>query len=291
MEKCFSSKRIEYHSEFISSQTRAPLIQENHSGDVSGNLLSLGKRIFDDMWEYIPGSLWPRNVSIIEGFQCIIKNIIEYSQTTDGIWLSKIIKNLYIHKDSLRIKTRFPISDLNRVLTCPRLNMEHIKNERVGDFILNKSLKNEFLIPQSDNLPKIELVPTSNRFVGKRLFEEGKLDIGWGIGVPSSFFDVSDSGPFSSEAYLPMHYFVHAGSQVSEEKWLWVKESLIDLYMDIPGVISTRSRYMDLDFTDNNHLIDRIKLRKTCKESKPLYYSDFDPNREVAYRIAKHTGV
>ncbi|ENU91299.1 hypothetical protein F971_03206 [Acinetobacter vivianii] len=275
------SKNKEYHSNFIRNQISSRLIEEDLAGNLISNVLSIGEKIDENLWEFSIGPRWHFNTLKSDASKSLLEFIYHKINTPDGAWLSKLIKKIYQSDKKIYIETRFPILNINFFLTDLSISADQSLSDFFGEYTIWHK-KNLILKPRDPNKYSFELINTPNRSVGKILYEENKIDICWGLGVPSSFFAENSVG-FSQESSPPLHYYLNAGDFLSNESWDYITNILEYYETKIVGVEACKSRLIDGVKLKGVHLIE-------TKSSKiPLYYSSFDPNKDVAFELEKIT--
>ncbi|WP_143465992.1 hypothetical protein [Leifsonia sp. NCR5] len=149
-------------------------------------------------------------------------------------------------------------------------------------FLLREDRDRTVLVPRdSSAAPVVELVSTGSRIEGRRQFDAGALDIGWGVGVPPQFWTREDPGPFARSPELDMHVIVAAGRTVSPDSAREILDSCA-LARGLPaGIDATSTRFAG----ERNAPAQARPV--AIDDEWPLFFSEFPPNREIANSLAR----
>lgn len=276
---------VEFHDYFLSTQLELPLIMEDLDGNLVPTLLTYGKRIDRYRWCYSTGPDWPNNIDIDTGLCCIAKHIAKICNATRSNWVSLLLDEIAIVNQQLVLKTRLPIADLDTFMCWQGFAIDSLCKQHIGPYQLERLDKHTALLkPVNVDACAFELIHTKNRAEGRCLYDKGHLDIGWGIGVPTEFFRKDDSGPFSpNHNQSPFVYTLQAGVNVPPNEYKHIFNIIKNADTSLPGVSSVHSRVIQENFTNQNSRIS--DLADTGNVKRPLYYTNYSPNNEMADTI------
>ena len=270
----------------VDRQVNRPLFSE--FGDSIGpGLLSTIERDGERRWTFrvAPDAHWDTGDRIHA--EEVASRLVEVAKTSQHRWLASVMARLDVRdRSTLTIMTRFPISDLEAVLTSPVLSP---RRDRASSGAYRRMViddRRTVLTPRcSGSIPDIELITTSSRQHGRADFERGALDIGWGIGVPVGFWDVNDDGPFVKSSALDVFAVVVAASSIPERDARMILGACRLERSAAYGVLPLESRYRD------DGPSDQVGFESgSGRTSWPLHYTGFPPNAELAHELSQVTG-
>jgi len=271
----------EYHTAFLNTNIKTKLIDDSDQLKLTDGILSFGIRHEPTLWSFGSGQKWPKGVPVKEGLIELASHLSQLAKNSQTSWLSTIIGKISVVEGALFLRTRFPISCLNEILTCPDFGVSNLLGHSFERFTLEQSNDSTLLKSLDRNL--FHLLKTSSRQEGKRLYNQSKIDICWGVGVPPTFF-LEPSEDFSVELDLPLHYLLSAGECLPNKSWNTAKSLLKSFHTTTPGLIATNSRLQIL--TPGQAESD--KQNQTFDTTLKLYYSEFEPNAHIAKEISEH---
>ncbi|MBT0729500.1 hypothetical protein [Rosenbergiella nectarea] len=270
----------EHNQNFIATQTKENLVYEFNPYNIRNGLLYPGLKVSDCNWIYrpLPCTFQSSNQEniLIE----IINHLLKKIKLKANAWLTKIISNISIVNKTISIETRMEVNYLDSLLNDPALSIGEIEGNFLGDYVLKE--ENGVYIFRG-NKPNI-----INDFLVLDEFSKYQdIDIHWGIGTPTSYFEESDS-MFSKEDYLPLFYFVKAGKYITNEVWGGLTKNLSTEFLKNPAVIPTSSRVINyLNYSKKDYKVimgsnEGIKIN--------LYYANYEPNSDIAKEISRISG-
>ncbi|WP_133240980.1 hypothetical protein [Kushneria phyllosphaerae] len=280
----FDAKKLpkEYHQRYLATQTMETLVHDEKNSISRNGILKQGVKKDIYQWSYQPIEYLSELINPELIIKAAAEHLYSLVKKPEYRWLTAIISRINYSRNFLNITTRFDLYDLDNILRDPSLSIHSIHQKKLGDFSLKKEKKSILLLKNKKEIKyNFRLLETNSCKEGKNLFEKGLLDICWGIGTPSSFFNESDT-LFPHSGHLPLNYFIKAGSKLENNTW----NSLVDFFSNLE--ISC------VAINQTSHRLSREKISAApfttsflffADKALPLYYSDYPPNDEVAVEI------
>lgn len=276
----------EYTGFLLTRQLHRPLFRARESG-IAADLLTAPERLEEKQWRFrvADDAVW-KDGTRIEADD-VARGIHQATSVPRFGWSRSLFSRVEASSLSeLIITTRFPVVGLDRVLAMPAFAPQN-RERPSGKFRIEQVGKRRMRLRASD--PKttrdVDLVTTESREAGHRLYRTGALDLGWGVGVPTTFWEATDPGPFQPPVELDMHFVVTAGRLVgapaSEEILRMCRLTTASRL----GVLPTDTRLSTRFYT-------RLGSEGRSRDGRkwPLYYSAFPPNPAVAAELAVNAG-
>lgn len=264
----------EYQSSLIRYNITAPLTDfYEDSSQKPGLLESVYSK--GNYWYYSLGKRAPKNIMRIDIFQAVVDRFAYLSKNKENSWFKILIKSIRVSGNYIIFETRFKISNLDYILSWVGFSLEFINDTRVGNYrplIKEKSFMLESL--DIESYQDVNFTYTKNRFEGKKLYDKGEIDLGWGVGVPPEFF-MEDDSLFHPSNNIPFWFTFQL------QKDFFIEDINFHLEGSVPGVdLSTNRLY-------KSNKIKSMKHPSIKYSSIKVYCSDFPPNRLVLDEIIK----
>lgn len=270
----------EHNQNFIATQIKEHLVYEVNPFNIENGLLQPGVKTESNKWIY---HFLPRINNLgrqQETMAAIVHHLLLKVKSKDNAWITKIIKKISVKDDYIIIDTRVETNFLDIILNEPSLNIEKINNIALGDYVVSK--ESDFYVFHK-NKPNIKY----DFVVVGEVENRCDVDIHWGIGTPSSYFEEDDS-LFSKEELLPLFYFLKAGRNLDDEVWNGIIDFISKSEIKNLAIIPTSSRVFDGLVANSIKMRENKQLSK-CKKIN-LYHSKYAPNEEIANELSRITG-
>lgn len=203
-------------------------------------------------------------------------------------WVRALLSACRVHDArTLSVSTRQRVVLLDRIFANPLFAPRH-PGSSSGNYRIARVQRNRAILEPNEwtSGSVIELVTTTSREEGRRQFRDGRLDVGWGIGVPPSFWSVEDPGPFSESHQLDMHVIVTAGRNLPQTT---ASEILSQCRLSDGTHFGLKRTFTR--FTSEYELPPPLcAAPRAASDRWPLYFTDFPPNREIAKELARTLG-
>lgn len=273
----------EHNQKYLAQQLKEPLVWEGNSYDIDNGIFYPGKQIDTLIWAYQPLPYLCKEHNKEEISKHVANHIFKMITKKENSWLTKIIKKIYILEECLYIETRYKTSFLDDILKDPSLSVEEIGGKKLGDYNLHIQNNGCWLIKNKKNIKYNFEIISKAASEAHIPTSENDIDIHWGIGTPSSYFEESDN-LFSKEYYLPLHYYIKAGKNVDDFTWEILKKILSCTKVNSKSIVTSSNRLFD-------NCQKKYQERTDEKKSQPieklfLYYSNYEPNAEIAQKLA-----
>ncbi len=274
----------EFTGLLVDRQLHRPLFEEMDQL-IRPGLLSLQDRASPFEWAFRVehDSRWKNGAAI--SAHDVAARLADVTRSPRWAWTSSLIHSCVVQDArTVIVRTRFEVEMLDRVLVNPIFSPRR-DGITSGSYRLFRRGPACSLLRANDGAsgPDVELITTDSRDEGRERYMTSELDIGWGIGVPSSFWSSDDTGPFASTSPLDMHAVIVAGRALPMADVEWVlTRCALEADMDC-GIERTESRYS---------IVNRSRPATEARAGRqrwPLYFTDFPPNSEIVTEMAKAT--
>lgn len=274
----------EYTGQLVERQLHRPLFRENAEVVVS-DLVSVHDRIGAHGWVFrvADDSTWCDGESVTATH--VAARLAEVALSRKWAWLAALLRRCeVIDTSTIGVTTRRPVAMLDRVLANPAFSPRDLSRS-TGAYVLAHTEQNRTrFVSRQDSSSVVDLVTTASREEGRRRFDIGSLDIGWGIGVPPEYWAADDPGPFAPSVALDTHVIVSAGRAVPADAATSVLDACGHAKNLPPGIDATSSRFRKLPAASDP------RDQPAASSGWPLYFSPFPPNRELAASLARASG-
>ncbi|WP_454109062.1 hypothetical protein [Leifsonia shinshuensis] len=274
----------EFTGMLVDRQTSRPLFSES-GGRIASDLLSTVDREGDRQWIFrvAPDGRWDSGDRIRADE--VVQRMAQGTRSPQQRWLAALIGRCeVIDTSTLAMTTRFAVADLEAALAAPALSPK--RADAFSGAYAREPIDTRRTLLRSispERATDVELVTTVSRTRGRADFARGALDVGWGIGVPASFWEPTDRGPFLESAPLDMFAVVVAGRSTPDREARRILHACRLSRSTDYGVLATASRYSDTRSDPAPALGGKGNV------NWPLYYTPFPPNAELARDLAAAT--
>ncbi|WP_028264999.1 hypothetical protein [Arthrobacter sp. MA-N2] len=277
----------EFTGQLLDRQLHRPLFREA-GPDIVPDLLSIHDQPGSKEWIFRIADDARWNGGDVVTAHDVARRMAKVVVLPHMAWTRALLSACRVHDDrTLSMTTRQKVVLLDRILANPVFSPRRPGGSS-GSYRLTRVQRNRtILVPTGRTRGSvIELVTTSSRAVGRRQFREGRLDIGWGIGVPPSFWSVDDPGPFPESQPLDMHVVVAAGRGLPQTTSRQILSRCMLSEGTPLGLNPTLTRFASEPVRQSA----AAAALPAPSERWPLYFTDFPPNREIATELARSLG-